>query len=61
MLQPFPCLLVAHLPTLQPTFWQANRDLLDYRFLYMLTSEKLRAENTNDNATSEVLDAEVLC
>lgn len=39
------------------TFYQANRDLLDYRFLYMLTSEKLRAENTNDNATSEVLNA----
>jgi hypothetical protein len=39
------------------TFYQANRDLLDYRFLYMLTSEKLRAENTNDKATSEVLNA----
>ena len=27
-------------------FVQSNRDLLDYRFLYRLTADKLRAENT---------------
>lgn len=29
-------------------FVQANRDLLDYRFLYRMTADLLRAENTGD-------------
>ena len=38
-------------------FMAANRDLLDYRFLYRLTSEKLRAANTGDEALALKLDA----
>ena len=36
-------------------FTAANRDLLDYRFLYRLTSEKLRAKYTGDAAREEKL------
>ena len=36
-------------------FMQANRDLIDYRFLYRLTSEKLRAMHTGDRATEKTL------
>ena len=36
-------------------FMQANRDLVDYRFLYRLTSEKLRAMHTGDTATEKTL------
>lgn len=39
------------------TLSQANRDLLDYRFLYRLTSEKLRADNAGDAGRSAALDA----
>jgi len=37
------------------TFVQANRDLLDYRFLYQLTAETLRAENTGRTEEALVL------
>jgi hypothetical protein len=37
------------------TFVQANRDLLDYRFLYQLTAETLRAENTGRAQEATVL------
>lgn len=36
-------------------FVEANRDLLDYRFLYQLTGEKLRAENTGNTAAADAL------
>ena len=36
-------------------FVQANRDLLDYRFLYRMTADKLRAENTGQDAQAHVL------
>lgn len=39
------------------TFMDANRDLLDYRFLYKLTSEKLRAGNLGQTQQAETLDA----
>jgi hypothetical protein len=46
-------------PTRVYTFFalQANRDLLDYRFLYRLTSEFLRAENTDQPDQARALDA----
>jgi len=37
-------------------FMAANRDLLDYRFLYRLTSEKLRAGYAGDSALEERLN-----
>lgn len=36
-------------------FVQVNRDLLDYRFLYRLTAEKLLAQNTDDTERSDLL------
>jgi hypothetical protein len=36
---------------------QANRDLLDYRFLYRLTSMKLRADNSKDATASSAYQA----
>jgi len=38
-------------------FMQANRDLLDYRFLYRLTSELLQATNTGKVELAAKLDA----
>lgn len=38
-------------------FVQANRDLLDYRFLYRLTSQYLRANHTGDFETAAALNA----
>jgi len=38
-------------------FVQANRDLLDYRFLYRLTSQYLRANYTGDYETAAALNA----
>ena len=38
-------------------FMAVNRDLLDYRFLYMLTSERLRAINTGNQAEAATLEA----
>ena len=37
-------------------FVQANRDLLDYRFLYRLTGEKILAENTNQADKAKTLN-----
>ena len=36
-------------------FVQANRDLLDYRFLYRMTADLLRAENTGDQGGASLL------
>jgi len=38
-------------------FVQANRDLLDYRFLYQLTADKLLADNMGDTTRSAALQA----
>jgi len=38
-------------------FVQANRDLLDYRFLYQLTADKLRADNTGRLEEAQRLQA----
>ena len=38
-------------------FKAVNRDLLDYRFPYMLTSERLRAINTGNQAEAATLEA----
>lgn len=38
-------------------FVQINRDLLDYRFLYRLTADKLLAENTGDVGHAAALQA----